>query len=501
MLEDLFSAFGIRQKIHGLEISDSALRFAQADGDRWQMLGERLAPGTVEGGKVKQRAEFVAALKKLREQIGVSRMSREKTRVVVAVSSANIYTQAFRLPTVKGEGLENAIQLNMQMFSPEEASKVYSSWHLVGEDTASGHLEILSAFMSRELVQEFISALGEAGFVVHAIEWRAVALARLMRMRTAPLKSTRPVIVFVVDSNGLEFLVVRHGELYFQYFTPWKDLHGSERVIPYSAFEGAIARSLHQVLNFSSAHWPEPLEDIFIMSAALKEKIEAVLKDNFSLTIRPFEVQMKQPVNPRWFVAVGSALRGFIPPKEDKGINLLGVSVQEEFRREQMIRFLHFWRLAIPLAMGALLAIFLAADLFLRWTQGTLEAHPAFRASQDQAQEMRNFQNQVAAFNQEVAFIKKITSASPPKVDALDELNTIVDAHTITLVRFNMPSANTPASFIGRAKSEDQILRFKKALDDNPRFTGVSLSLSDIHPDPQGLSFSLMFSIAAPKTP
>jgi hypothetical protein len=51
----------VRPMVGGLEISDTALRFAEWSGGRWVTAGLRLPPGLVENGKIKDRDQFIAS--------------------------------------------------------------------------------------------------------------------------------------------------------------------------------------------------------------------------------------------------------------------------------------------------------------------------------------------------------------------------------------------------------------------------------------------------------
>lgn len=58
-----------RTRIGGLEISDTALRFAYFKNGALRVAGLRLPPGIVEQGEVKNPEQLVEALKNFRQQI------------------------------------------------------------------------------------------------------------------------------------------------------------------------------------------------------------------------------------------------------------------------------------------------------------------------------------------------------------------------------------------------------------------------------------------------
>ena len=85
--------------VGGLEISDTALRFAVAAPGALRLASVRLAPGILDGGHIKDEAAFAEALSELRARIvGKKARSSLKVNAVVVLSSASIYSQVFDLP-------------------------------------------------------------------------------------------------------------------------------------------------------------------------------------------------------------------------------------------------------------------------------------------------------------------------------------------------------------------------------------------------------------------
>ncbi|MBI2033993.1 MAG: pilus assembly protein PilM [Candidatus Liptonbacteria bacterium] len=206
--------------IAGLEVSDSALRLAYFHGERLELVSFRLPPGILEAGKIKNREEFSQILKKFKDQVSVKIGVRGKINVIVCLSSVNIYTQVFDLPFIQGENFEKAVDLNLKMVSPEKSEEIYSGWQVISEDKNNLKMEVLSAFLSRALVDEMTSVLSQAEFFVLAIESRSFALSRLIRKLAIGFDSLKPYAVISLDNNALDFIVLRRAPSGLKFLRP-----------------------------------------------------------------------------------------------------------------------------------------------------------------------------------------------------------------------------------------------------------------------------------------
>lgn len=494
-LDKVLAFLRVHPLVVGLEVSDAVLRLAYFDGKAWHLNGIRLAPGIIEIGKIKNHDQFVAALKELKSKSMPSREAKGKVNAIVSLSSISIYSQVFSLPIIEGENLDKAIQLNIQMVSPVEISQAYSGWQKVGEDQGSLRLEILSAFIDRPTVDELGRALFEAGFLAVVLESRALALARIFREQAEGVDANRSYVMFGLDNSGLDFLIIRRSQLYFEYFIPWRDVMDEKGQISMPSFEAAIIRSLHQVVNFYSQHWPDPLVGVVLSATALKDEATRVIKDNFPLTVTELTLRLDQSMGPEWFVSLGCGLRGLKPRNRDKEMSLLGIGAEEEFRREQLLGFTRLWRLLVPVSLGVLLVSFLLADAFLIQTQRSLEAQALFNLNSAQANESQALQAKAAEFNKEVSFIDAVAKSASSRSKFLEKFSQLLVSHGITSDRLSFGSPANPISMSGEAQSEAKIADFKKAIESDPGFKEINLPLSDIRHVAGGVSFSISFKL------
>ncbi|MBI4085989.1 MAG: hypothetical protein HY433_01950 [Candidatus Liptonbacteria bacterium] len=493
--EKILSFLQARTKIGGLEISDTALRFAYFKDKALHVAGIRLPPGIIESGEVKNREQLVEALRSLREQISADFHQGKLINVVATLSSTRIYIQAFTLPLIEGENLEEAVRLNIKMISPIELSQAYSGWQPVDRNQSESKLEILTAFANKTFVDRTSGLLKEAGFFPIAMETGALSLVRLLREQGAGFEPDKFYLLASIDNRGLQFLIIRRGQLHFEYFNSWKDIQGDTKQISWQDFEAAVKRNLHQVLNFYGSQWPEPLTGAFLLTNSFAEEISKIIKENFSLAVRELKLKLDQPVGRELFEVVGGALRADIPRSKDRDINLLGITVQEEFRRLQIMDFLKFWELLAPSLLGILLAALVISYLSLVNLRNSLESQSSFSMNEKRTEEIGSLKSQIDEFNRLVSFVSSTQGSLKPKTLLADKIGSLMNSGGLTLDRLHLQAGGLPAVLSGGVKSRDILLNFKNALAADPAFDSVNLPLSDIQPKNEGLSFIVNFAL------
>lgn len=496
----VLAALKAKPVIGGLEISDSMLRFARWNGTSWDMTATRLPQGAVSGGEVKDRDALLRALVTLHSQI-VGHDVHARVNVIVSLSAVNIYAQVFSLPLLPPDELEKAIVLNAHMISPGNIADVYSGFQVVKRDEEKFITEVLVAFLSKRITQSLNQVLQEAGFTIVAIESRALSLARFARKLSVGTEIKKPYLLTSIDTDGLDVLVMRNGELYFDYFCSWRDVQDNGREISLDTFRATIARNIHQVINFYAAHWSEPLQHMLYLTGGLHEEVEQTIRGNFSFPLEKLTAAMEGEVPQEWFVALGAGYRGTIPRGMDQEISLLGIDAQEQFRREETIRFLRFWRVVVPVALGILLATFFAADFSLTKAEKVLKASPTFHVPEEQLAAIGKLEHDAREFNALVSMMQHIEQNVPQNLPIFDKLFALIQGSRITLSRLTMQSEEAPLTLSGTAPSQDVLLEFKRALEANPMLKSVELPLSNVQSGPQGVTFSMSFSLKSPKTP
>lgn len=486
----------VRSPAAGLEVSDQVARLVYFDRRVWQMHAVRLEPGILEKGVVKNRAGLVAAFAALKER-AQKKKGGKMMNVVVCVSSVASYIQTFSLPVVEGENLNDAIALNLQMASPLEARESYSGWQMIGEDAKAHQVQILGAFVERNVVDGIVDALYEAGFLAIAVESRALALARMLREKGAGIEAGKAYVFVDVGNAGVDFLIVRNGALYFEYAVPWRDLMDEKGEIVVASFEAMFAASVRQVVNFYHRQWAEePLDAIILSAVALEANAEkAVAEAAVGVPSARLTLVMGQPVSSEWLTALGCSLReqGEGGAGGDHEISLLGDESRDRLRAEQFSAFLRFWRAAIPVSLGFLILIFVGAYILLQNTRSGIESRGNSQFGTGEASTVANLQAQATSFNQLTALVVAAEGSANPKSAMLHTVTDLATASHVTVNHVLFQSFSVPIRLSGSAEGQDAALAFQQALTKNPHVSAVNLPLTEIQTNGTTVTFSITF--------
>ncbi|HVO28867.1 MAG TPA: PilN domain-containing protein [Candidatus Paceibacterota bacterium] len=490
----IFSLLQVRPIIGGLEVSDQVLRLAYFDGRMWQLHAVRLAPGTLEDGKVKDRPAFIAALSELKAGAKIGGRDRKKmVSVVVALSSVSAYSKVFTLPMVGGENFEKAVALNLEMISPNEMSQVYAGWQVVGKNDAIHESEILAGFVDRALVNDVVGSLLAAGFIAVAVESRPLALTRVLREKGSGIEPGKSYLLVNLDNNGLDFLVVRNRQLYFEYSRPWRDVADGKGEISLPAFRDELVASLRQVSNFYRQHWPEPIGAVIVAASSFQDEVGAAVADNFSMPAASLTLEMGQPISSEWLIALGASLRGAEFDAFSKEISFLGDELADRFRGMQVINFLKFWQVLVPASLGILVLFFAVAGVFAQRTEMATQTELTFNADPRQAAEVSALEASSTDFNALVAMVQQTEAEPHPASGMLGRLQDLAAQDGVTISHLSFTGSAAPVSLAALAPSEDRILAFKAALAADPDFSDVTLPVTGVQQNGDTFSFTISF--------
>lgn len=490
-LNKIFLPSGV---VSGLQITNSALRFLHLKLDRGNLFvvknaSLRLPPGIIESGAIKDRANFVSALNKLHGQIEVN--PQKNINVILTIPTGDVYAQAFNVPAIQGENFEEAVKLNLQVISPVPLDQTYYSWKVVGDtNRVGGQRELLGVFVQKEIIDGFVSCLEEAGFGVAGIEFSSLSMARLLYFYRIINKDSSYLLVKMTQ-EGLIFMILRNGNLYFDYFHSWDKFTNEGKGVTIDAINAIIYAESQRVLNFYSSHWGGQIKKIILITPALIKEIAEFLKSSYP----SFEIAVLSSDKENLHGVKGAALRGLVSTPLDPDINLMNPEGMNAFYQDQSLVFIKFWASIAVTVMVFLFAIFGSADFFLNKYAETAAANMNVSLSVSDAKELSVLQADADKFNGAVGFIEKYKGESYSLSSLLASINGVLDSGIIVSRIFLGGSDNTGA-LEGLAKDQDTFTSFKNRLSNLPNVSDVNLPLSNINAQSNGeVYFSLTFKL------
>lgn len=482
----------------GLEISDTALRFSTQSGNSWLFFSEKIAPGVMVDGRIMNPASFKEALERLRDQIIGKRKRDVQIQTIVSLVSAHAHMQTFSLPMLEGDELEKAIELNLQIGSPVGKEYSYAGWHIIGKDEKASKLEVLGSFIERGIVDAMIAPLREAGFSVGAIEPYPLSLVRAAREFGKGFDASRSNLLLEVRSNGIYYIITRNGELHFSYLIQWKEIKGDAMEIPWDVFAGALRENTRKVVAFHGSHWSGNIETAWVISDANFFEGIAKLLGEFGLSAKP--LQFADDMEGEWLGALGSATRSRKSLRLDNGLSLLGTTAKEEFRRQQVLRFMSFWRITFPACLLILLCFSYVTKYLVAKTMNDAELQSNVISSSAENQELRGLMARAESFNSLVRAVGEVSKSSRRNAPTLDSINSFFAANGVAISYLSVDE-NGSVFLKGKTASEEKIMLLVEAMRNAGIYSSVNLPLNEISTNDQGSFFSISFKIISSETP
>jgi len=479
--------------IAGLEINDLSLRYFIVKAGQPKIYSVKLEPGVVVEGKLQNKEAFLKALLNLRNQI--TKKSKEKLFVILNISANNVYFQIFDLPNVALNNLEEASQLNLQMISPIDISEAYYDCQKIGEIKEENKIEIAGAFIYKNIIDDFSELFLKANFVIVAVEFVPLAIARLVKELALNFDEKANYILLYLSSDGLNFLIIRNGNLYFNYFTSWRSLKGEKRYLGLEEFRAVVVDETKKILSFYNRNWTEPIKAFLIFAQGLSDEIKEIITKNFSLEVQEITLKKYSKLEYVWSPALGSYLRGLIDRSEDNIISLASTGTEEEFRRQLFITFVRLWqKIVLSFLIFIIVAVF-AANMFLFARVNMLQQNKDLINIRNQ-EEINELQAKVKEFNDRVALLKKVRGEIFSWSDFFSKIKAIASQDDIEILKLVVDSDQKSINIFAKATDEKKAEAFRQKLANEAQFQEVVMPLSHIQPISENLiNFYISFKL------
>jgi len=466
-------------EVSGLEISDGLVRFYSIGRgeNKTKHILLRLAPGVVANGRVINAGALQETLAQLHKR--VSDNPKKVVSVVVSIPINNIYIQPFSLPVLAKDNLKESAELNMRMISPIDVSKAYYDWQEIGENTSKDQLDIVGAFIAKEVADKFIEVIQGANFSVAAVEFSSLSLIRAAIKNGITSKDT-PSLILQMDQGGLGFIISHMGQLYFHYFTEWDRYRDGNKNIDINKFKDGVVDEVRKLINFYLTNFKtSDIKDIVVLAENFTEEVKAALQG--TLPGAQIKTVSFNEVNS----AYGSALRGASVGSRDSSISLANLSAIDVFRKSQITNLISLWRNFIFTTFGFLLLVFLGSAIyFQRTAEGVKKSDPLI-VNQESSLRLMQLEAEVEQFNTTVHMLQTLaqdTSGIYPTVQRLTGLM----AGIVNLRRMTITNGGAQITINGSVTTEQLARDFKTRIQADGEFADVDLPFQEFRPQVDG---------------
>lgn len=483
--------------VGGLEISHSSLKYLTIQGTKTVVQASlKLPPGIIEQGKPVNGEQLIAALKSLRSQITPT---TAPVNIILVIPSSLVYAQAFSVPLMAAKEQEEAIDLNLQMISPGKITESYYDWQEIKINEAAGHIDLLGAFASAEVIDQYTAALTAANFNVVSVEFPGLALSRLVKERWQSTGGIDQYLLLYMNSEGLLISILKNANLYFAHFTPWSDVVTAtqERPIAFTDIQAFITQEIQRVLAFYLSKSGHSLSSAILISPMFNYEIVEIASQKFSLDVKNLSISELPDLSSTWFPVLGASLRGLIPRSKDTFLSLSETSAKTEYYQERALSLLSLCR---NIVTGALIFVFIAyliVDGVFYRTESSNRAQSSTLKTNINTAEVIALRDSATQFNQLVTLAGVAKSHEANWFPIFDALRLAAGAN-VSISRIFADKNNLSLIITGTATNELAAINFKGRVERIANMKSVSLPLSQIKTEGESsVSFSLTATLSS----
>lgn len=466
-------------RIGALEVSATSLKYLLVRGNTIVQASLRLPPGVIEKGIIKNREVFVSALKSLHLQISPI---ANPINIILTVPSNLVFAQAFNVPMVAKESLNEAIVLNLQMVSPNKIEESYYDYQEIKINKDLGHLDLLGAFTAKGPIDEYDKTLREANFVPVAVEFPGLSLTRLIRQRWGGIELEQHYLLVYVSGEGVLMMILKNGNLAFNHFTPWEDALAATSSLSFPQVKEILKREMQRVMNFYLSRTGKSIEEAVLVSPVFNYEIVKLASEELKLKIRNLTIAELPKLQPSWFPVLGAALRGLVSRSKDTDISIAATGSQAEYYQERALNFVGLWRNIIVGTLVLVLASFILIDTIFSKQQKQLEQRLAAPVDEMTTKGSVMVRGKIEAFNTLLAMVSSTSKNENAWSPTLKSLSKIA-GDEISFDRIYINKGDLRGLINGRGASDEGILAFKDRLAADPSTASVDLPLSNIKID------------------
>jgi Tfp pilus assembly PilM family ATPase/Tfp pilus assembly protein PilN len=453
------------EPIAGLEITDSHLRLALLSLDKKtgllntrQYIEQPLEPGIIAGGKVTNPEGLCSALSYFKKNLKIS-----VDYVIASIPSSGIYAKTITFPkNIEGEKLNEAIKLAVEFQFPYKINDVYCAWEI---DSSVNPQKIFVAEAPKNVIDPYLECIRKV-FNLVALEFHAASFSRV-----AALEKNKTFLLRISNLNSTNVFIIKNKAINFS------------RTLEYSNFpENNLPKELEKIINY--------------YESSAKENVSAIISIPEESVPLDEKIKFHELNNGRWLVALGAALRGITPRREDNFISLSPISAQKAYNYHKAISFTSIMTgLAVGLAIFFIIAFLGTWILMISLQEASLNKTDAFN-NLPSTIDLTAVETRIQNANSLTSITADILKNSPHWSILISELQNLI-IPGITIESLSLPSAEGVFSFSGAAANRLTLNQFRDKLRSSVMLKNINLPLTNLDQE-ENIPFTISFELKNP---
>ena len=368
------------------------------------------------------------------------------------------------------EKIKESMELTIDLQLPQKSDDIYCDWMMLPENDEK---IVLLSYINKKKIDKLISILDRVRLRIVAIESRSMSLAR-------GILQTKDEAVLTIERevNNTSFSVIINNHLLFS------------QSIPNNQIGKDLGKEIRQIINYHD--W---------LNISIKGLILIGDFENSEIKKLPLPIidaktaqEIKQfPKESKWLIALGAALRGLTPRKDDKMISLMEIGTEKAYKREKAKSIINFF-----IGITTALSIFFVVVFFATWSfvltmQNNYNRQISSFSLLPASDNNSILREKADSFNSLIGQMTTLINKEPYWSKVLEETkNKIVSG--IIVNNLSLPSAEGIFSITGTADNRESLNQLKKSFASSALFDNVDIPLTNLGKK-NDIPFSMSFKI------
>lgn len=197
----------------GLDIGSSSIKIVELKEKKGVVILQQLgiiplSPEIIVEGAIIDSYELINNIKLLASSYRV-----KNRKVAVSVSGTPVIVKRLSLPFMPEKELSESIDWEVEKYLPFDLSEVNIDYHVLKSDEEANQTDVLIAAVKKEIIQEYLSVVWEAGFKLSVVDVDAFAIENAYRFNVDEINET--TILVNLGASLMNINILSDGETTF----------------------------------------------------------------------------------------------------------------------------------------------------------------------------------------------------------------------------------------------------------------------------------------------
>ena len=460
------------KKITTLYINDKSIRLMVTSGRRISKLAE--VPLDIDLEDVTDEDKEQELIEKIKHLFSANKIS--PTRFIFGMSGLHSLSRPVVLPLLPKTMQEEAMTREAKRLLPVPPEQLHISWEILSSD--ENRMRAFIVAMPRQTTDYLLNAMEKAGLKPYLMDIKPLALARLIKEKTA--------VLIDVQETECDIVIVSEG-----FPQPMRTVSFANDSLTYDEKRAIVKDELKRTVQFFNSNNPESMlapETMVYISGEFADDPEAFesMSEEFGYPVARLTSPLKCPkqLDPsHYLVNVGLALKEL--PRESgsliANINTLpGGLLPKPISRDRL--------LAIP-AVVAGVAVIAAFVFVIQSNTSNIEAAQEQIVANNyiiekKTEDKKNLLEDIELLEQQFGNYQKVNESLAVTYEYIGILSDIctydmkatVDNTETGIVLQSIEYNERELRIIGGAPTEEEVIQYARNLEDTNRFFQVTIS-------------------------